>query len=1082
MKNALMKDTFREIKKSFGRFVSILSIVALSVAFFSGLKLAPIDMKKTADSYYDDYNFMDIMLASTFGLNNDDINAIKSISEVEGVYGTNSMDVVTKYESKEIVLKLHSLPLDKIPSDNSDYINRVNLIEGRLPQNPDECVIENNNLKDFNIPLGTTLTLSSGTSTPLSDSLSNTEFKIVGKVETPYYISYEKGTSKLGDGKIKTFLMIPQEDFKVDIYSEAFVTVKNTKTLNSYEDEYFNIIDSVSKKIEELSKERISIRYNEVKQEATDKLEKEKENFNIQKSEAKSKLAKGEKDLKSSELKIKKGTEELLNKESSFNNFIIETEDKIKKSEEDLKKAEEEYETGINAFNQSLPIIEDSFKKQEIKIDDIEKNIKLLEDKISALNKQLNNENISYDEKNNIDNKIKDIKIQLETTIKELNIKNNELIEQKNSHKSTSEKLRKTKSIIESSKKSLLDKKSKFKESKNKVLSEINRGKEELNNGKLKLAQGKKDYEAGKIKAKEEISKAEKDIVEAENKIKDIEKPKWFILDRKSHYSYVDYGNAANSIDALAKIFPVFFFLVAALVCLTTITRMVDEQRITIGTLKALGYSKVSIASKYIFYALLACIIGSLIGLAIGFTVFPQIIFDAYGIMYILPPIKKAFESQLAVGITFIGVLITTLSAYLACSKELKESPSILMRPKSPQNGKRILLERFTFIWKRLNFTSKITLRNIFRYKKRFFMTVFGISGCTALLLTGFGIKDSIKTIVNSQFGTIFKYDMTINLNKDINLDEKTHIIDYIEKDCKLSKYEFINSQNGKASSHDIEKQVTIIVPENIKSIDSVIHLENRKTKDILSINDSGVILTEKLANQLNAKVGSKIELLNNNNEKIKVNVSGIAENYLSNYVYVSPNYYKEKFHSSLSYNEIIISIDGVSVEVEEDLTKDLAYEPGVIGLSFTSGIKNNFNNTIKSLGYVVLVMITSAGALAFVVLYNLTNVNISERLREIATLKVLGFYDNEVSAYIYRENLILTFIGSIVGLGLGVLLHRFIMITVELDNLMFGRSINISSFIISIILTVSFAILVNLAMYYKLKYIKMVESLKSVD
>lgn len=1082
MKSALMKDTFREIKKSFGRFISILSIIALSVAFFSGLKLTPIDMKKTADSYYDDYNLMDIMLASTFGLNKDDIAAIKNIPEVDGICGTNSMDVLTKYNSKEIVLKLHGLPLDKISSDNSDYINRVNLVEGRFPQNPGECVIENNNIKDFNIPLGTTLTLSSGTSTPLSDSLSNTEFKVVGKVETPYYLSYEKGTSKLGDGKIKTFIMIPQEDFKVDIYSEAFVTIKNTKTLNSYEDNYFNIIDSVSKKIEDLSKERISIRYNEVKQEATDKLEEGKEKFTTKKNEVDSNLDKGEKDLKNSELKIKNGEKELLSKESSFNNFVKESEDKIKKGEEALKKAEEEYETGINVYNKSLPIIEDSFKKQEIIIGNIEKNIKLLEDKLTNLNKQLNNEDISLDEKANIENNIKNTKIQLEYTIQELNTKNNELTEQKNSQKLASEKLSKTKSIIESSKKSLLDQKSKLEESKSKVLSEIKRGKENLNKGKIKLAQGKKDYEEGKIKAKEELSKAEKELVEAENKIKDIEKPKWFILDRKSHYSYVDYGNAANSIDALAQIFPVFFFLVAALVCLTTITRMVDEQRINIGTLKALGYSKVSIASKYILYALFACLLGSLIGLAIGFTVFPQIIFDAYGIMYTLPPIKKAFEFQLSIVITFIGVLVTTLSAYLACSKELKESPSILMRPKAPQNGKRILLERITFIWKRLNFTGKVTLRNIFRYKKRFFMTVFGISGCTALLVTGFGIKDSIKTIVDSQFESIFKYDMTINLNKDINSEEKNNIIDHIEKDSKLSEYEFINSQNGKASSHDIEKQVTIIVPENIESIDSVIHLENRKTKDTLSINNSGVILTEKLANQLNAKVGSEIELLNSNNEKIKVSVSGIAENYLSNYVYISPNYYKEKFHNSLSYNEIIIAIDGVSEKVEENLTKDLAYEPGVIGLSFTSGIKNNFNNTIESLGYVVLVMITSAGALAFVVLYNLTNVNISERLREIATLKVLGFYDNEVSAYIYRENLILTFIGTILGLGLGVLLHRFIMITVELDNLMFGRSINISSFIISAILTIVFAILVNLAMYYKLKHIKMVESLKSVD
>nr|WP_330362595.1 ABC transporter permease [[Clostridium] dakarense] len=561
-----------------------------------------------------------------------------------------------------------------------------------------------------------------------------------------------------------------------------------------------------------------------------------------------------------------------------------------------------------------------------------------------------------------------------------------------------------------------------------------------------------------------------------------MEKPQWYILDRNSHYSYAEYAGCANSIDALAKIFPVFFFSVAALVCLTTMTRMVDEQRINIGTLKGLGYTTGQIAKKYILYALIASLLGSILGLMIGYTVFPIIVFNSYGIMYTLPPVDLVFDVKLAVGVTLTAVLITTVAAYSACFKELRETPSVLMRPRAPKNGKRIMLEKIPFIWNKIGFIGKVTIRNIFRYKKRFLMTVLGISGCSALILTGLGIQDSIQMIVDGQYGSIFKYDMSVILDNNIKNSELTDIEKYIKEENAISDYQFVNNQNGKISLGKEEKSINIVIPKNTDEFKNFVGLKDRKSQKPIELDNKGIVLSEKVARDLNIKAGDSIKLLNSKDKKAEVKVSGITENYISHYAYMSKEYYKEVFKRDIDYNRVLGILNNKSKSVEDSISKRLIGEPGVNGVSFNTGLKENFEDTIKNLNYVVLIMTVSAGALAFVVLYNLTNVNISERIREIATIKVLGFYDNEVSAYIYRENIILTVIGTIVGLGIGKLLHQFIMVTVEIESMMFGRIIESSSYIIAGLLTIMLGLIVNLAMYYKLKNVEMVESLKSVD
>ena len=450
--------------------------------------------------------------------------------------------------------------------------------------------------------------------------------------------------------------------------------------------------------------------------------------------------------------------------------------------------------------------------------------------------------------------------------------------------------------------------------------------------------------------------------------------------------------------------------------------------------------------------------------------------------MYSIDKIIYIFNIPIALGITSVALIIITFSAYLACYKELKETPAILMRPRAPKSGKRILLEKIPFIWNKFGFITKVTVRNIFRYKKRFLMTILGIAGCTALTLTGFGIKDSIEIIVTRQYGNLFRYDMSIVTKSNTSNKEIEKIKYELSKISDIDKYEFFSYENGNIKVNNKTKEITIVVPQNLNKMDEYIHLQDRKTQKHIELENDGIVITEKIAKDLGMNVGDEIELINNNKKKVKVKINGITENYISNYAYISPNSYNSIFKENIKFNRILALLDNLNVKVEKQLSQKLFKIKTINGIIFNTSSKETFHNTIKNLNYVVLVMIISAGALAFVVLYNLTNVNISERIREIATIKVLGFYDNEVSAYIYRENIILTIIGTVVGLGLGTMLHQFIMVTVEIQSIMFGRVIDKSSYFVAAILTIVLSLFVNIAMFYKLKNVKMVESLKSID
>lgn len=1109
MRSALNKDFIRDILKSKGRFLSIVAIVALGVAFFTGVKSSPIVMKASSDKYYDKYNLMDIRLISTLGLTDKDVDDIKNIKGVEGVYPTYSLDAISIYNSTEKVLKVHGLDLNKL-NDKKNYINQLKLIKGRLPQKSGECVLEIPKIKALNYPIGSEISLSSGKDDKLSKSLNKSKYKVVGYVETPYYLSQEKGNSSIGGGVIEGAIMIPESDFKMDTYTEMFLTVKSAKELDTYGDEYSNLVKTVTDKIENMKNKLTTRRYNEVVKKAEDKIQKQedklskaKKDFDKGKKEYEENKLKSENEIKEAENKILDASEQIEDGKAQLKNEkkrafeqIEEGKIKLASAETDLKNGQKKYQTALKKFNSNKKTAESEIKKAESDLEELSNQIDDLKNGNKLIEKQLQNEQLSEVERSELENKLNENLYILSVMQQKYKDGTDKLESSKSELLLGEKKLKETKATLEASEKKIANEKTKLKSSEKLAEEKFKKAEEELYQRENQIEEAKLELKENKAKLKTELNKAKKELQEAEEKIADgeekikdakkqikkIEKPTLYILDRDSHQSFVEYEGCANSIDALAKIFPVFFFAVAALVCLTTMTRMVDEQRINIGTLKGLGYKTSQISKKYILYALIACLTGSILGLAIGFSVFPTVIFFAYGMMYSIENIVYVFSIPIAIGITSLALIIIILSAYMACRKELKETPAILMRPKAPKSGKRILLERVPFIWNRFSFISKVTVRNIFRYKKRFLMTVLGIAGCTALILTGFGIKDSIEMILTGQYGTLFKYDMSLVIQSDMTDKQIYELRKNLSDIDEINKYEFFSYENGDIKVNNTKKEITIVVPENLEKMDKFIHLQDRKTQNPIELNNKGIVLTEKIARDLGVKAGDEIELINSDDKKAKIKVSHITENYISHYAYISPENYIKLFEKDLDFNRVIGILNNPSVKIEDKLSKKLFDIETIDGITFNTASKETFHNTIKNLNYVVLIMIISAGALAFVVLYNLTNVNISERIREIATIKVLGFYDKEVSAYIYRENIILTIIGTVVGLGLGTILHKFIMVTVEIQSMMFGRVIDMSSYFIAAVLTIVLSLFVNLAMFYKLRNVKMVESLKSVD
>ncbi len=1125
MRSPLLKDTLREIRKTRGRFFSIFGIVAIGVAFFAGVLASAPDMKYTADRYFDDYNLMDYRVVSNFGITEDDVRQLRQVAGVQGVQASYTQDVITRIGSKELVLKVHALDLEHLDPQDPDYINQLVVTSGRLPEKSGECVIEDGKIVVSGMKIGDTIKIESGTSDPLDDSFSRDTFTIVGTVNTPYYLSYEKGTSTIGSGSVDTYVYVPKNDFTMEVYTDVYLTARGAKPYNSYNQDYFDYLEPLSETLTTLGSERAELR----RQSIVDEAMKEYTDGQAEYDEA---LTTFNTEIEKAEKKLQDGKDELLVGQATLTSSKAMAEAQLKQGEAQIEMIQKQIDTLTVTYNEKKKEYETANAQAlaqkaqlESQIAEKQKNLADKQDELAPVQQELDEQTqkqldlttrqieletkkalnqtdpekypaLSEEEAAELEKipgelilvnaRITELQgelavlTQLETEITtaqaQLDLINQGLEVSETVLKTIDEQIVSANAQIEQQRQTLV-------QAKAEADKQIAEGEAKLKQGQKEVAQGEIDLALNKAEGEAKLEDAREELVLAKNKIEQIEQGKWYILDRQSHYSYMDYKGAADRMAAIAKVFPVFFFLVAALVCLTTMTRMVDEQRSQIGTMKALGYTTGQIAFKYVFYAAFASLTGSLVGLAVGLFAFPAIIYTAWLMMYVLPPVSFTPQLSLMIGSTAASVLVTTLAAFAACYKELIETPALLMRPKAPKLGKKILIERMTFVWKRFSFTSKVTARNLFRYKKRFFMTVLGISGCTALLVAGFGIKDSISRIVNSQFGEIFQYQGIASMQKDLDETAKRQVLDQINGLETIDDALDVYQSNAVVYQGNDSTEVTLVVTSDPERFRDFVSLHPRKQpQEELRLKDSGVVITEKMANDMNLHIGDTIELENEKELRRNVEITGIAENYLNHYVYMNANAYKETYDLRAQSNAVFLKFNPQIDDAEQRSGQELLKNEDISSLSFYTGIKDNFNNMIRSLNYIVLVLIISAGMLAFVVLYNLTNVNISERLREIATLKVLGFYNKEVNTYVYKENIILTLIGSLLGLGLGKILHLTIMVVVELDNIMFGRVILPQSYVISVLITMLFAVIVNQVMKSKLRAIPMVESLKSVE
>mgnify|MGYP000397173303 FL=1 len=1074
-----LKDIFREIKISLGRFLSILCIVAIGVAFFAGIKASAPDMKNSADTYFDKYNVQDIQVYSTIGLTKKDVAAIKKIKGVKSVQPSFSMDTLSQIDSTQMVIKVISYGIDQ-------KMNKIRVVEGRMPERENECLVEASSATNKlygTFHIGDTIKLQSGTDEALSKSLKHTKYKIVGTCYNPNYLSYEKGSSNIGSGTVNSFIYIQNTNVLKDYYTEVDVCVKGAKDLDCYSDEYFDVVDPVLKKIKKISNKQIDTRIqsyqselDEKKQEATDKFKDAENQFN----DAQNKIDSGLSEIQSNELKLQNSKDQinqgwneyyanlqLLDNIPTLQNAIAQIEESEKKLPE-LLSQKEQVENGLQQINaegdlntkrtliqNAIDFIDIALKKLENYPDSSDaETIRIkLNEKKELLQGQLSLIDQAIAKKAELEA----ILPQIQSGIEQIQAgvaKKAELQSQLN-------QLLNAKNELNNAYVSLINGQAQYEDG----VSKIEDAKNELNKSIEQLTLSKAEFNIQKHDALRELSDAQLEIDKMEGK--------WIVLDRNSHYSYRDYGACADRMDGIAKVFPVFFFLVAALVCMTTMTRMVDEQRNEMGTLKALGYSKLQIASKYIIYALIASILGSILGCSLGMYLFPTVIFNAWNTLYNIDQIKFLFQPGLILlasgSVTGITLLATLYSIY----SELIEMPSQLMRPKAAKAGKKILLERITFIWKRLSFLQKVTARNIFRYKKRFFMTIIGIAGCSALLVAGFGINDSISDIVNQQYNVIYHYDATVSA--------KTSEITSQIKSLKGVKDVYEEDHlavTTKIENKDISTTVHII--SNDKKFKDFCTLFNGNNE--FDLDDSSVLISQKMATKLNKKAGDTIKIKDANNKVIKAKIKGVFTNYVGHHIYASESLYKSWNTNAKTTHIYLIKSKKTTKKFERNLGNKIMNIDGVQSVTFYSSLQKNFKDMIKSISYIVVVLVISAACLAFVVLYNLSNVNISERKREIATIKVLGFTRKEVDAYINRETILLTILGSLIGLGIGIGLHHLIMNLAEMDDIMFGRTINSISYVISFVMTIGFNAIINLCMHKKLNNIQMVESLKAVE
>lgn len=1125
-KNTFDKGLVRSIKDSLGRFLGIAVIAALGAGFFAGLRMTGPDMRLGEDQYFDQTNLFDLQVISTLGLEDEDIDVLAGMSGVSAVMPSRELDAMSLINDEQYTVCIHQLDTDAaqasvmtedgVESEDSGYINRPVLIEGEWPDEVGECVIAGDIVMDTPVEIGDTVELLE-TSVDAESMLETRSFTIVGKVLSPYYVENSTlGTSSLGNGMLNQYLYVPEETFVADTpYTKAFITVEGARELNSTSDEYAKLIDDLAVRIEDLEPFMSTERLDTIKSKYQDKLDGQRELFDSEKADALKELNEAKAQLDSTSKVLSDSLVQLESGEKDYSAGKQQLDAQRNALPTQLQQARDEVEAGRQRYHDALA------QKEQMKADlaHLNEEIKPVEEgmgiywALDIVESEMDGLDPASPEyvslaaqkahlEQSLANQGIPSRSELEPRFKELEGKRISLVIGIGTIESQTTKL--SDEYFDSLLGQIDDQEQQanveFEQADAQLAqarADLDAGWVEYNDGLAQYEDGMSQYEKGYAEAEEQFAEVESQLDEAQEEIDSIEKPDWFVLNRTQNLGAASHAADSDRMDKIASFFPLIFFLVAALVSLTCMTRMVDEERILIGTYKALGYSNLQIASKYLIYAALASSIGSITGLLILSQFLPRFIMECYGIIYTIPPHPTPINFGTALFSVGLSVGITVLATAGATVVTLREQPAALMLPRAPKAGKRIFLERIYPLWEHMSFSWKVTCRNLLRYKRRFFMATIGIAGCTALLLTGLGLRDSINDIIDLQFGQIFNYSMRVKTDDNISLNNTKAFHDvmnsdgFVEDSCQAmtNNYVAVAGNPGKmiGSGTDGELRFELIVPKDANEFQNFLTLRNRQSQQPLSLSQDGVILSEKTAKMLNVEVGDTFSIYNQNvvgnalGDPYTFTVGGITENYVQHFIYMDAQTYENTFGTAPHFSTTFAKVsDDVNLRVEKDA--ELRAIEGVKMINYNDESIDSYVTMIKTVDSVVIVLVVAAALLAFVVLYNLTNINISEREREIATLKVLGFTPREVNAYIFRETILLSIIGGLAGLVMGIFFENIVVLSVEVDMVMFGRTIHAVSFVISFVLTMVFSALVSLIMSGKLKAIDMVSSLKSVE
>ena len=1089
MQKSYRKNIQRDLKSNLNRFLSLFGIVALGVMILTGLMSFAPSMRAAGQKYYTEQNLFDLRVLSTLGLSEEDISAIASTEGVSTIQPVKYLDAVGRWSTSTdgAVLRVQQLPAD--PADESeDNMNRLTLLEGRMPEAADECVVQVLGHGDA-IPLGTTLTLPDDT-----ENIAHTEYTVVGRVQDPQYFSSSQETTTAGDGVLDAFVFVPEGELTADYYTVCYLKVADAAQYDNYSEEYQDAVDAVADRLTDISEGRCSIRRTQLIDDANARLDDAKQTYNEQKAEAERQFAEAEqklddaqKQLDDAKAQLDAGEAELTAQKAALPDTMQNGADTLVTSEEQVLEFEDQLqqiELLVNLKQVADPLLtyaETALNNAQHALDEAEPE----DEEYTELRDALAKAQAAYD---NINGQLNGYQAQLDAGKQQMyaqglisspSLSNADLVTEAKAA------LRRMKVQLLQGQLQLTTGTASAYTQFDAARTKLDEGWEEYNSGKEQLEASRTEYETQKADAEQKLADGQQQITDAEEQIADIQSGEWYVLDRGSSMSLVTFEQYADRMDAIARVFPVFFFLVAALVASTTMTRMVDENRLQLGTLKALGYSGASIAGKYLFYGIAASVLGSIVGMAVGFIVFPSIIWYAYRtVMFTLPTFHLRFYPGMAAASVALSAAVIGLATLQACRACLKEKTAALLLPRAPAAGKRIFLEYLTPLWKRMSFSQKTTARNLFRYKKRFFMTVLGVAGCTALLLIGFGIQDSLLPMLNKQTTELTHCDLTITLSDEKALTTENGLGDLLASDTGISSWGRYYSKSVTLYNANGDKDtVSIVAAEDEQQMTQYFTFRTRKGHKEVPFDDSSVILTEKTAERLGLSIGDTFEVETADGSRKSLTLTGITENYVFTRLYLSQSQLKALNGGTLpEWNTVYGLTDCPTDTARDTLRTSILACNYVSSVSFIEDTTQMFDGLIGCLNYVVILVIICAAALAAVVLYNLISVNLGERKKELATIKVLGFYDKEIYRYIFREIDLLSFLGSLVGLLLGVPLHQFIIRTVEMDQMMFIRSIAPRSFVFSVALTMLFNFVVCRLMRRHVRSISMVESMKAPE